>query len=68
MELGPDDMSPLQRYRGCYVVEPLIKDTLNKDQCTNLYSGNTSERGNNGQNDPSQCVRYSEVPLYMNLV
>ena len=30
----------------------------------------TSERGQplyNGQNDPSQCVRYSEVPLYYSL-
>ena len=52
----------------------LIKDTLNKghlyikDQPISWQYIFASERGQplyNGQNDPSQCVRYSEVSLYL---
>ena len=53
-----------------------IKDTLSKGhlcikdtfQCTNLYSGNTSKRGQtlcNRQNDLSQCVPIRLTKVYL---
>ena len=47
-----------------------IKDTF---RCTNLYSGNTflplkeDNLSIMEQNDPSQCVHYLEVPLYIHV-